>query len=204
LADIVRSAWRGSGDSRLFAVTWQDNGLPSSYYAQPISASLMRDALTSWHEQLLEKRQTARANVPMSLKAVLLFIYSDKVSVYADLATTFELEHIYPVAYLAETIKNSPEKEEGWPISTLGNLMLIPKDLNRIKGRNLLGDFLPPLILSSEIDQTVLNKTQNYLGTPDWSEVKKVQNFSKDDYVNFCRSRAESLIEEIIQVLSLS
>lgn len=203
LHDIIRNSWRGSGDSRMYAMTWQDNGLPATNYAQPVSATQMREALLTWHEELLEKKQRERPNIPSSIKAALLFLYADKVSVFEDANVSFELEHIYPVSYLADRIQDSPERDEGWPISALGNIMIIPKQLNRIKSKNLLGDFVSPLVASGAITKHDLDKTQAYLVFPELTDVVHKEDFDKVAYVAFCRDRMKLLAEHLVETLKL-
>ena len=200
LLDIVRNSWRGSGDSRLYAMTWQDE-MPATHYAQPVAPHAMKEALASWHEELLSKKQTKRQNVPMSLRCVLLFLYADKVTVFDDQAVEFELEHIYPVDYLSKLIEKTGG--EGWPISTLGNIMLLPKTLNQIKGKNLLGDFMPGELHSGQLTMDVADKIQTYLLVPDWQSVLDEPRISHADYLEFCRRRGDAIADSIVKVLKL-
>lgn len=200
--DIIRNSWRGSGDSRLSALAWDEDSAPATYYANSISKQNMSEAIRSWHDELLMGRQKERARVAPTVKAVLLFVYADIVSFYENAAVDFELEHIYPVSYLAGRI--SSLNDEGWPISALGNLMILPKNLNRIKGKNLLGDFLPnlqaPDSLSPEQEETL----QKHLLSPEWRSITAQNQIARQDYLIFCNNRVSSMIEQIASVLHLT
>jgi hypothetical protein len=204
LLDIIKNTWKGSGDSRLFNTTWAegDEAKPATHYAGSYSRQQLSDALTIWHEDSLDKKQVERANIPMSVKAVLLFIYAHIVTVFANKAVQFEIEHIYPVAYLMK--QNKKHKDEGWPMSALGNLMLIPKDLNRIKKANLLGDFIPQQQNEGKISQEEIVKTQQYLLSPDWHTVKESSNPDLDSYKKFCRERLSVIENELAKSLKIN
>jgi hypothetical protein len=206
LFDMLSKRWRGSGDSRLFEMVWSgsDSSLtPSSYYSQPIQAEAIKAALRDWHEDQLAKRQKERPNVTATAQTVLLFLYAGLVVFLDDKQDQYELEHLFPVAVLSKRILETPN-DEGWPISALGNLTLLPKDINRIKGKHMLGDFLPTLIDQSEISQGDLEKIQRYLITPDWQQITMANLKGKEDYLQFCRLRLDSIAEEVCKNLKLS
>jgi len=203
LVDIVAKRWRGSGDSRLFEMTWQEEASkPASYYSKVVERATLVDSLRQWHEEQLTKKQKERPNVPPAAQAVLMFLYASMVAVFDNKAVDFELEHIYPVAVIADRIADLKE-EEGWPISALGNLTLLPKDLNRIKGKNTLGDYLPGLLVPDEITNSDLKKIQKYLMAPKYSQVTKTSLVSRDFYIKFCRTRMQAISESIADNLGL-
>lgn len=204
LLDMVVRRWRGSGDSRLLEMTWQDveNLSPATYYSQAIQRDSLVDALISWHEDSLSKKQKERPNVPAVSQAVLQFLYSKLVPVYHDRATDFELEHIYPVAVIADRI-NVIHDDEGWPISALGNLMLLPKELNRIKGKNTLGDYIPNLNTDEALSKTELEDVAKYLITPTYEEITEASLVNRDFYIEFCMNRMKAISVQIADNLGL-
>jgi len=205
LLDIVTKRWRGSGDSRLFEVVWQDEAdeslSPSDYYCNPVDPKSFKQSLLEWHEDQLTKKQKKRQAVDIAAQALLKFMYSGLVDVLSDKKDEYELEHLYPVAVLATRILDL--NDEGWPISALGNLTLLEKDLNRIKQHNMLGDYLPGLIDKSEISGTDLDKIQKYLVTPKWQEIRMENLSDKQAYLDYCRSRMESIIQIVMKNLNL-
>jgi hypothetical protein len=205
LFDMLAKRWRGSGDSRLFEMVWSgdDNNLsPSDYYSNALDAESIKSALVDWHEDQLTKKQKERPNVTGTAQTVLMFLYSGLVPVLADRMDTYELEHLFPVAVLAEKILRL--NDDGWPISALGNLTLLPKDINRIKGKNMLGDFLPRLINESDISVADVEKIQKYLIEPIWTEICMDKLHDKEEYMAFCRMRLDSIAQVVCKNLQLA
>ena len=208
LMDIIEERWRGSGDSKLFQLTWADENvgedsrakIPSPHYAAAIDPEVFRKALMDWHEEQLSKKQRERASLAPAAQIVLRFLYSNLVSVMSDLADEYELEHLYPVSVLREHIS---KMEEGWPISALGNLTLLPKSLNRIKGKHMLGDYIPRLKVENEISVSEIEKIQNYLIVPGIDDIKLTSLGSKSDYETFCRDRMSAIANQIVLNLNL-
>jgi hypothetical protein len=204
LLDIVTKRWRGSGDSRLYEMVWQgDDGdlHASDYYTQPVSPQIFKAALIDWHEEQLRKNQKKRQAVDTVSQAILKFLYSGLVTVLAEYMDVYELEHLYPVAVLANRILEL--QDEGWPISALGNLTLLEKDLNRIKGKNMLGDYLPSLIDSSEISNSDVDKIQKYLISPSWEEIRMSNLDGKERYMAYCRERMLAMTEVVMNNLKM-
>ena len=207
LMDIIRGHWSGSGDSRLWDMCWDAESntptgptTPSSHYLTPPSSEDWKATLLAWHKDQLGKRQTVRPNVSPETKVLLKFIYSGRVSVADDAGEKFDLEHLYPVALLSQAFKDSGSPE-GWPFSAAGNLSLLPAPINRIKGKTMLGDYLKtPKGLSTPKDE--LDKLQTYVIKPDIDELKKPIKLTKADYVAFCESRFEDLIQATIKAVN--
>ena len=208
LMDIVNERWRGSGDSKLFSLTWADESVaedgraikPSGHYAEPIAASEVVKGLMDWHEEQLSKRQRERSSLAPGAHVVLKFLYSNLVSVMADQADEYELEHLYPVGVLKDHISSMPE---GWPISALGNLTLLPKAINRIKGKFMLGDFVPRLKAENEITDLEIEKIQNYLIEPEISAIKHSTLGTKSAYEEFCKARMRVMAKQIVVNLDI-
>lgn len=201
--DILQGAWAGSGDSRLFEMCWHsENGSKTvaSSYTNSISYKTMSDALTFWHQNQLSKKQRSRSNIQGDAKFLLRLLYAHKLSVYQDDSEAFDLEHLYPVSDLIKRIQESGD--EGWPISALGNLCLLPRKLNRIKQENYLGDFL-----SSE-DEGLSDKErksiQELVGHPDVVEILRDPELTLAGYLDFCNERFEWQRMEILSNLGLS
>lgn len=202
LIDIVAKRWRGSGDSRLFDVVWsQSRRGPSGYYMEPVKRESLIDALRVWHEEQLTKKQKERANVPSGAQIVLTFLYATLVPVHDNNAIEFELEHIYSVASLMNRIAELRD-EEGWPISATGNLMLLPKALNRIKSDATIGDYF------ADRHETTLSpaesaKLQGYLLWPQVDEVTLASLTDKESFVAFCTKRMGEMANAIADNLKL-
>ena len=200
LSDVVSSLWKGSGDSRLFDTVWaQDGTTPSSHYQVKPQVDSVRSAIDAWNQEQMEKRQKARSSYPAAAKAFLKFAYSDLVSVKANKAVEFEIEHIFPVARLAAVI---PANDEGWPISAPGNLMILPGKMNRIKGKHFLGDILPELLAEGKTSNAEVQQIQDsYLISPAWNSVKMAGKLSRPAYERFVDSRFKVLQAMVLKNL---
>ena len=214
LLDTLRNAWGNAGDSTLFDRTWQEveTGVlkdkskrpdfnPGSYYRKKVDADALRTAFEMWHGTQLEARQKERARYSKDMKPVLKFIYSTLVSSQEDKGVKFELEHVYPVAVLKKLI--SKAKIDGLPLGAIGNLMLLPKDINRIKKENLLGDYLfgegRPSVTDHELSQL-----QRFLLAPKLEDVSITPGITESKFYDFCKLRANEMVEHLIRVLRLS
>lgn len=210
LLDIMRKAWKGSGDSRLFARTWAPEGLdddnrptePNDYYLREISSEDFASAFREWDRELLTKRQVARPNLQKDVLLVLQFLYSGIVSVLHDNNEKYEIEHVYPVKFCADLISQS-EDTSGWPISAVGNLMLLPKTINRIKGAKLLGPEVSKLLSNSEISDDEATRIGKYLIQPNVADITVDSVKDRDEFIQFCEGRGAAILEQIIANLGL-
>lgn len=214
LLDTLRNSWGNAGDSTLFDRTWQEvetsapkektkraDYIPASYYLKKVDAEALRTAFSMWHSTQLEARQKERARYSKDMKPVLKFIYSTLVSSQEDKGVKFELEHVYPVAVLKKLIAKA--KIDGLPLGAIGNLMLLPKDINRIKKENLLGDYLfgegrPP------VSDHELSQLQRFLITPKLEAVSIKTGITESKFYQFCEVRANEMVEHLIKVLKLT
>lgn len=209
LIDILRGSWSGSGDSTLYERTWETLELeekgtkilvPSPYYMQPITASPLRNALNIWHAEQLESKQAQRVRYPKDFKPVLKFIYSSLVTSRDDKGVEFELEHVYPVAVLKKLIVD--KKLDGLPMAAIGNLMLLPKSINRGKKAIFLGDYAlthPKADLSGGELETL----QRYLIAPDLTEITTDPDMSALKFRKFCELRETAMADHLIETLKL-
>lgn len=212
LLDILRGSWSNAVDSTLFERTWesvQDSNsgrsalMPSGHYLRSIEASSLRSAFEAWHTTQLDSRQKERARSAKETKPVLKFIYSGLVTSQEDKGVEFELEHVYPVAVLKKIIADN--SLEGLPMAAVGNLMLLPKQLNRIKKENLLGDY----VLGSEkakVTPFEIQALQRYLIQPELEDISKqtTVDMNPETFKVFCENRAKAMIEHLVQSLKLS
>jgi Protein of unknown function DUF262 len=205
IIDLLRDRWSGSGDSTLFERTWtkdvDSSGAEfiaaSNHYLNPISRQNLEETFESWHAEQLEKTQKERAAYPKDVRPVLKFLYSPIVSIFHAHSVKFELEHIYPVAYLKKIIKK--DSLEGLAMGALGNLMLIPKPINRIKKAHLLGDW----IAKNPETPDNLDQLRRYLIDPRIEDVVDAGHLSEQAFKDFCQSRARHMVAQIATHMNL-
>jgi hypothetical protein len=205
LFDMVRESWKGSGDSRLWDMCWgsnfdyvHGNRERSTMYCNAPNDEQWLAALTNWHDDQLSKKQKERPNVPEKSKAVLKFLYAHIVSVQHDEDTEFDIEHLYPVAVLSEAISSSGEIE-GWPISAFGNLALLPRGINRIKGSHMLGDFLFSDSVDPKPTAGEIERLQDFIISPDIAEISSNGVISREIYHEFVSRRFDVLARRLLE-----
>lgn len=200
IRDILQSAWSGSGDSRAFRTVWEDGAssgsgqsaslTPSNYYLTPVAKSDFDTVFENWNIEQLRKSQTDRPNTSKEAKVVLMFAYAGIVSFLINAQVSFEIEHLYPVQHIKDKIgKNGT----GWPISAIGNLALLEKKLNKIKGKKLLGDYLPDLLSQGKITQGEVDQINDLLISTDYRSLKDDPNLDLVAFKSFCKDRAEKI-----------
>ncbi len=212
LLDALRGAWSGSGDSTLFERTWESNQeikgsrvsySPSTHYLRKIEASSLKAAFDVWHAAQLEARQKERARYSKEIKPVLKFIYSTLVTSQEDKGVEFELEHVYPVAVLKRIIADN--SLDGLPMAAIGNLMLLPKKINRIKKENLLGDYI---LDNEKIKPTPheLEALKRFLIQPDLEDISEQTaiQLNPESFIAFCEQRAKAMVAHLIKTLNLT
>lgn len=206
LIDLLRDKWTASGDKTLFERTWNiaenEDGsevfMPSTFYLSPGSRQNLVEAFGTWHAEQLDKKQKSRIAYPKDFKPVLKFIYGPLVSHFHAVADDFELEHILPVAYLKRKI--SEQGLDGLAMGAIGNMMLLPKDINRIKKANLLGDW----IAVNPESPAVLSKLQSYLISPNLDQITKDNPIDEVVFRDFCVSRANAMVNHISNFIKLT
>ncbi len=143
LYDILLQNWRGSGDTRLFDMTWREEPVGtfrlSAHYSRPIPRKEWDEALGLWFREQTQREQRSRPKVRAADKVFLRYVYSGIVSYLQDARDTFELEHLYPVSRLRSLIRTD---EPGWPISSVANLALFDWILNREKSKLTIREYL--------------------------------------------------------------
>lgn len=213
LLDILRNAWGNAGDTTLFTRTWQQVELPESevgktpprlvpsdHYLRPVGAGSLRTAFELWHSTQLGLKHTQRARYAKDAKPVLKFIYSTLLTPQEEKGVTFELEHVYPVAVLKKLIADA--NIDGLPMSAIGNLMLLPKEINRIKKEVLLGDYVLKTPKVDLPDQE-LKRLQSFLIAPELTDVSLENGINPDKFQAFCELRASAMVDHLIDSLAL-
>lgn len=193
LRDILDGAWAGSGDSRLFRVTWDNSGdslRPSNEYLQPISRQDWEGTLSNWHNRELSKLQKERSTVSNEAKMLLKFVYQDIITVSRNENTSFDIEHLWSVSKLREIILLNDS--DGWPIGAVSNLALLESSLNQAKGSMMLGDW-QETESGRQIPRETWAVVQKLVIHPPIQELKHDKELNREKYLDFCRFRFEEL-----------
>lgn len=196
--DILKESWKGSGDSTLFERVWSgdvQNLTRSPHYVAAPSIDEFQNALQEFHSAELTKLQRERPNVSTKTKMLLRVLYADIVSHAGNKAVQFEIEHIYPVKKLSDFA--ATHSLPGLPISSFGNLAILPKTDNVIKGKAFIGDY----VAKHKTEPAKLAKLSEYILHPAITSIVESSFTSKDQYEEFCSSRFAAQAEQIVKFL---
>ena len=203
LLDILNGSWAGSGDSKLFRVTWNGTGdsiAPSNDYLNSPPIEEWDSTLESWHNRELAKLQKVRtANTPEA-KLLLKFLYQDVITVVQNETIDFDIEHLWSVEKLVRLV--AATNSDGWPIGAFSNLALLEKEINQTKGSTMLGDYKSDT--SSELDDAAWNSIQKLVIWPQVEELKFEKDLTKETYIQFCKERFVELKRILLKEVGFS
>jgi hypothetical protein len=204
LLDILNGSWSGSGDSRLYRVTWSsdENTIsPANDYLNSPTFEEWNSTLESWHSRELGKLQKDRTSNSPEARLLLKFLYQDVMTVVQNETTEFHIEHLWSVEKLRNIISST--NSDGWPIGALSNLALLEKSINETKGSVMLGDFKES-DRGRELDSTAWEKIQRFVIWPQCDELKFEKTLTIDAYKEFCRTRFSHLKRIILREVGFS
>ena len=154
LYDILRSHWRGSGDSKMF-----DDIDNQRYARRPPTKVQWDQVMDSWFEETQLTLQHVRRYIREAAPEFLLlkFIYVKKLTVFQN-TNTFHVEHIIPVNRIVQKFQ---AEEEGWQINCIANLAFLEQEQNLRKGDLTFAEFWKKQLDKGEIDQdTYISKME--------------------------------------------
>ena len=202
LVDLLQQNWKGSGDSRLFKMTWKqnadDNYAPSNYYLSEFDISRFESILDNWFEPQIEKSEHKRANEGSAKQVVLKYLYSPRVSFRDNYENNYEIEHLFPVSRLVRALTSN--NDDGWPINCIANLALFIDATNREKSNKTLVEY------RNDLSQDGIERLDEQLDGMlfcDIDEISIGENFCKSDYILFLRARYQILKSTLISNMSL-
>jgi hypothetical protein len=204
LLDILNGSWSGSGDSRLYRVTWSvdENGIsPASDYLNSPPFDEWNSSLDSWHNRELAKLQKDRSSNTPEARLLLKFLYQDVMTVVQNETIDFHIEHLWSVDKLKNIISST--NSDGWPIGAFSNLALLEKDINQAKGSIMLGDF-KETDRGREFGSNTWEKIQKFVIWPQCEDLKFEKSLTKETYIEFCKSRFSELKKIILKEVGFS
>ena len=140
--DLIEAKWKGSGDSKLYNILTN-----KKYYMRSVTWEEFEECLNHYYEgQKSERNEKTKVSNPSSAdKLILNLVYMNILSAGDQLDdTSYDIEHLATKGNMKSKIKyyNEKEKEDfSLPISSIGNLCLLPKEYNEQKGEKLIYQF---------------------------------------------------------------
>lgn len=138
--DLIDSKWRGSGDSKLYNVLTN-----KTYYTRKIMWKEFETSLDRYfNAQKNERNERIKvANPNNADKLILNLIYSSILSAKDQIDDSgYDIEHLATKGIMKTKIQNFGDSEFSLPISSIGNLCLLPKEYNEKKGEKVLYQFI--------------------------------------------------------------
>ena len=141
--DLIESKWKGSGDSKLYNIITNSK----KYYMRNITWEEFKGCLDHYYETQKNERneKTKVANPSSADKLILNLIYTQVLSASDQLNDmSYDIEHLATKGIMKSKIKHYNEHGDpdfSLPISSIGNICLLPKDYNEQKGEKLMYQF---------------------------------------------------------------
>jgi len=90
-------------------------------------------------------------------------------------------------------------------MAAIGNLMLLPKKINRIKKENLLGDYILDNVKVKPTSHE-LEALKRFLIQPDLEDISEQTaiQLNPESFISFCEERAKAMVEHLTNSLNLT
>ena len=199
LYDILRSHWRGSGDSKMY-----DDVSNQRYSRRPPTEDQWSQVLDTWFEEsqltLHHVRRYIREAAPEFL--LLKYIYVKEFSVFQN-ARSYHVEHIIPVNRIVQKLEKN---DEGWQINCIANLALLEQEQNLRKGDLTFAEYWESQLKKGKVNQAEyeswMTQDQKKLLCPMNLLPKDLDNLDRDAYERFLLERFFHLRDEFIRLWS--
>ena len=190
LYDILKEAWKGSGDTRAYSL------ISSDRYENEISKKQWENLFEEWLENDLLKKEKIRVNIKDSSILFYKYLYTHTLSAYEELSDkSFDIEHLVPVGRLKDLTNDI-----GLPISAFPNLCLLDSTLNRKKGDETYYEHYNKLIdkeeKTKEQAEIELKHIEGYSFTDKTDLNFVTTDFTSENYITFLKNRFKLITEK--------
>ena len=196
LLDLLQTNWRGSGDKKLNYII-----INPAYYTRTITKEEFESVLNLWYESIKNERNEYKKimNPKEADKIVLNIIYSNQFKAIDQIDdSTYDIEHLATKGMM----KKQLERFNGnlrLPISSIGNLCLLPTEYNQAKGEKTIYQYQDTQMDISEIEEKFSFTTSNDLK---WiGNMNLTENELKTEYNKYIDSRFERIKSKLFEIL---
>lgn len=196
LIDILQLSWRGSGDKKL-------NNIITNpvYYTKEISKEEFISVVNLWYETVKSERNEYQKfqNPKEADKIILNIIYSNQFTAKDQVDDSkYDIEHLATKGIMRKQL----ERFDGnlrLPISSIGNLCLLPEEYNRGKGERTIYQYHDDSVNIKEIEDKFSFTKKSDL---EWIEKfdSPKEEFERN-YNKFINERFEIIKEKLIKIL---
>lgn len=196
LLDILQTNWRGSGDKKLNYII-----INPSYYIRDIAKEEFESALNLWYESIKNERNEYKKimNPKEADKIILNIIYSNQFKAIDQIDdSTYDIEHLATKGMM----KKQLERFEGklrLPISSIGNLCLLPTEYNQTKGEKTIYQYIDNNMTINEIEEKYSFTKYDDLR---WIEnMELTQEELRVEYNKYIDKRFEKIKNKLFEIL---
>jgi hypothetical protein len=197
--DIITNEWSNGGTNKIYSVAKPNK------YMKEIPKAAWESALNGWFEEENMRNEKSKVQSTKNGDIVILnCIYLSTFTALDQLSIEkFDVEHIAPKEQMKELIEAC--KDEGLPISNIGNLCYLPQYVNRSKKKkNFYQDtkYLNKIDLSDVEDKYSFTKKKD-LEWMDMPYEKGDYEQLKESYMDFLKKRFNIQKEKFYNCLKI-
>ena len=137
IMEILQRRWSGTGDKKMDQIL-----ITPDYYTRSISSSEFEATLETWFTNLNNERseigKVSAAKEPELLMLALVYLMNSFSAKHQLDDSKFDIEHLATKQLMKEKLSSLYNGELRLPISSFGNLCLLPEYENRSKGKKTL------------------------------------------------------------------
>lgn len=206
LLDSLNNVWAGHGDHTLDTIISDSK---NDYYTSEIPSLSLENSLNNWYENYkFNNKESSENDIKPSSdidRIIMNIIYSNTLSAFNQLSSDkYDIEHLY-TKKLAERTMNRLHGQLRLPISSIGNLCLLPEYTNRKKKDKIIYDDDE---YTDKIGNTITIKQleDNYTFTNKegliWANDTSLSaDDVKSKYYDFIDKRFEKIKSKLIEIL---
>lgn len=197
VSDILNDVWKGTGDKRLNDILLSQH----DHYIKNYNIASFTKEFELWYEKTKDNRnERDKVAAPSDAdKVILNIIYAQEFTAQQHLdSSKYDIEHLCTKKLMKTLLKDRPGL--GLPISSIGNLCLLPEYNNRAKQDKLIYDDINYLgkLNITEIENKYTFTTKSDF---DWIELQSSNDVFKNSYIDFLDRRFEKIKEKVIKSL---
>ena len=200
IMEALQKRWSGTGDAKMDGIM-----INQDYYSREVSKDDFKRALDNWfltmNDERNEREKIASPKEPESLFLAALYINIFNANSQLD-KTKYDIEHLATQKYMKEMLKKEEYSGLALPISSIGNLCLLPQFVNRSKKEKTLYD--DQVYLEKIKPMTLADIEKNYSFTCkedlDWTNNKTLDKDAfKKEYLKFTKKHFDSMETKLLE-----
>lgn len=197
ITEVLDSKWKGSGDHKLDAVLITPN-----MYAKKVSKEDFEQTMDNWFARLNEERgeiaKVANPKDPELLMIAAVYLSVFTAGMHLD-DSKYDIEHLATKKLMKKHLERF-DSTLRLPISSFGNLCLLPEFENRSKGEATIymdnGYLEKSKYTLDDLEEKYTFTTREQM---DWlSDMKSTPEEFKNSYFDFINTRYKAMKEKVI------